>query len=105
MQTNTGGFAGGSKKLCPGGNNPICGLPRQKKNLGRKVSILFILPALLLFVPFANRENFQLEGIVLIVLAGYLSKGFIHYCVAKIFGPLIWCRGFCGWACSAAAIK
>ena len=62
------------------------------------------MPALLIFVPFLNKENFQLEGVVLIVLVGYFSKGFIHYSVAKLFGPLIWGRGFCGWACWTAAI-
>ncbi len=78
--------------------------PMGKRELGRRVSILLNLPALLIFVPFVNRENFQLEGVVLIVLAGYFSKGFIHFAVAKLFGPLIWGRGFCGWACWTAAI-
>jgi len=76
----------------------------RKKILGRKVSILMILPCLLLFVPIINSENFQLEGVVLIVLVGFLGKGFIHYAVAKILGPLIWGRGFCGWACWTAAV-
>lgn len=60
---------------------------KKKKLIGRKVSILLILPALLIFVPFLNNENFQLEGVILIVLVGYFSKGFIHYAVAKLFGP------------------
>lgn len=76
----------------------------RKKILGRKISILMILPCLLLFVPIINCENFQLEGVVLIVLVGFFGKGFIHYAVAKIFGPLIWGRGFCGWACWTAAV-
>ncbi|MCL6479137.1 MAG: 4Fe-4S binding protein [Peptococcaceae bacterium] len=79
-------------------------LPGQKKATGRKIAILMILPSLLIFVPVANNENFQLEGIVLLILIGYFSKGFIHYAVAKIFGPLIWGRGFCGWACWTAAV-
>lgn len=76
----------------------------KKRLLGRKVAILMILPCLLIFVPVVNNENFQLEGVVLIVLVGFFSKGFIHYAVAKIFGPLIWGRGFCGWACWTGAI-
>ncbi len=63
-----------------------------------------ILPCLLLFVPIVNNENFQLEGVMLIVLVGFLNKGFIHYLIAKIFGPLIWRRGFCGYACWTAAV-
>lgn len=79
-------------------------LKGKKKILGRKVAIIMVLPVLLLFVPIYNNENFQLEGIVLIVSVGFLSKGFIHYAVAKIFGPLIWRRGFCSYACWTAAI-
>jgi polyferredoxin len=79
-------------------------LPQRKKTLGRRICILLIVPALLIFVPLVNRENFQLEGVMLIVLAGCFSKGFIHYAVAKLFGPLIWGRGFCGWACWTAAV-
>lgn len=79
-------------------------LPKNKKELGRCVSILLNLPALLIFVPFVNNENFQIEGVILIILVGYFSKGFIHFAVAKLFGPLIWGRGFCGWACWTAAI-
>lgn len=75
-----------------------------QKLLGRKVSLLMIMPCLLFFVPIINNENFQLEGIVLIVAVGFFSKGFIHYAIAKIFGPLIWGRGFCGWACWTAAV-
>ena len=63
-------------------------LKGKKKITGRKVAILMILPCLLIFVPVINNENFQLEGVVLIVLVGLFSKGFIHYAVAKLFGPL-----------------
>jgi len=63
-----------------------------------------VLPALLLFVPVVSNENLQLEGIVLLILIGYFSKGIIHYEIAKVFGPLIWGRAFCGWACWTAAV-
>ena len=79
-------------------------LPGRRRLLGRKVSLLMILPCLLLFVPIANRENFQLEGVVLIVVVGFFSKGFIHYLIAKLLGPLVWRRGFCGYACWTAAV-
>ncbi|RPH33772.1 MAG: 4Fe-4S binding protein [Bacteroidales bacterium] len=79
-------------------------LKGKKRILGRKVAILMVLPCLLLFVPIVNSENFQLEGVALIVMIGFFGKGFIHYAIAKIFGPLIWGRGFCGWACWTAAI-
>lgn len=79
-------------------------LPRSRKGLGRRTALLLILPILLLFVPIANRENLQLEGIVLLLSIGFFSKGVVHYAVAKVFGPLIWGRGFCSWGCWTAAI-
>ena len=79
-------------------------LKGRKKLLGRKIAILMVMPCLLIFIPVVNNENFQLEGVALIVMVGFFSKGFIHYAIAKLFGPLIWGRGFCGWACWTAAI-
>lgn len=79
-------------------------LKGKNRLLGRKICILMIMPALLIFVPVFNNENFQLEGVGLIVLVGFFNKGFIHYMIAKISGPLIWRRGFCGYACWTAAI-
>jgi ferredoxin-type protein NapH len=79
-------------------------LTGRRRLLGRKVALLMILPCLLFFVPIVNRENFQLEGVALIVMVGFFSKGFIHYLVAKLLGPLIWRRGFCGYACWTAAV-
>ncbi len=79
-------------------------LEGEKKLIGRKIAILMIFPCLFLFVPIVNNENFQLEGVALIVFIGFFNKGFIHYLVAKVLGPLIWGRGFCGWACWTGAI-
>jgi polyferredoxin len=78
--------------------------PPARKRTGRRIAILMVMPSLLLFVPIVNNENFQLEGVFLIILAGILGKGVIHYAIAKIFGPLVWGRGFCGWACWTAAV-
>lgn len=79
-------------------------LPRNRKGTGRRTALLLNLPALLLFVPIANNENLQLEGIVLLLSIGFFGKGVIHYAVAKVFGPLVWGRGFCSWGCWTAAI-
>jgi polyferredoxin len=55
-----------------------------------------------------QRENMQIEETV-IYLAYFISTGIftrvlIHYAIAKVFGPLIWGRGYCGWACYTAAL-
>ncbi len=79
-------------------------LSKDKPGFGRRITLLMIMPLLLLFVPIVNHENFQLEGVFLFILSGFIGKGVIHYAVAKLFGPLIWGRGFCGWACWTAAV-
>jgi polyferredoxin len=37
------------------------------------------------------------------IISGVFSSVLIHYAIAKIIGPFIWGRGFCGWACWTAA--
>lgn len=80
----------------------------KQKDLGRRVAILMISPLFLIFLGVLQRENLQLEETVfyvyLFVLTGLFIRVLVHYAVAKIFGPLIWGRGFCGWACWTAAI-
>ncbi|OGQ78620.1 MAG: 4Fe-4S ferredoxin [Deltaproteobacteria bacterium RIFOXYA12_FULL_58_15] len=76
----------------------------KKKDIGRRVSILAASPIFLVFLGVIQHENLQLEETVFYLYAGVFSRVLIHYAIAKIFGPLIWGRGFCGWACWTAAI-
>jgi polyferredoxin len=80
----------------------------KSKDIGRKVSILLIAPVFLVFLGALQRENLQLEETVfylsLFFATGLFTRVLIHYAVAKIFGPFIWGRGFCGWACWTAAV-
>ncbi|GHU22756.1 hypothetical protein FACS1894172_05180 [Spirochaetia bacterium] len=41
---------------------------------------------------------------VYFINTGIFTRVLIHYAIAKIFGPLIWGRGYCGWACYTAAL-
>ncbi len=74
-------------------------LPRNKKSLGRRVAQLLIGIYMLGFLGVLMHENMQLEGFFFYVLGGIFEGSVIHYGVAKIFGPLLFGRGFCGWAC------
>ena len=80
----------------------------KAKDLGRRVSILMISPVFLIFLGIMQRENLQLEETVFYALlffsSGIFTRVLIHYTIAKILGPFIWGRGFCGWACWTAAI-
>jgi polyferredoxin len=78
------------------------------KDLGRRISILMISPIFLIFLGIIQRENLQIEETVFDTIF-FLSSGIItpvvlHYAIAKIIGPFIWGRGFCGWACWTAAL-
>ena len=41
-------------------------------------------------------ENMQLEGFFFYFLSGFFAGSVIHYLVAKILGPVLFGRGFCG---------
>ena len=49
-------------------------------------------------------ENMQIEGFWYYLFTGVFEAATIHYAVAKIFGPLIFGRGWCGFACWTAMI-
>jgi polyferredoxin len=80
----------------------------KAKDFGRRISILMISPVFLIFLGIICQENFQIEETIFHTLffisSGIFSSVLIHYAIAKIIGPLIWGRGFCGWACWTAAI-
>ena len=46
----------------------------------------------------------QIEGFWYYLFTGVFEAATIHYAVAKIFGPLLFGRGWCGYACWTAMI-
>ncbi len=79
-------------------------LPRKNKPSGRRVAQLLVGLYMLGFLGLLNKENMQLEGFFFYLLSGFFAGSVIHYMVAKIFGPLLFGRGFCGWACWTAMV-
>lgn len=49
-------------------------------------------------------ENMQIEGFWYYLFLGVFEAAVIHYAVAKICGPLLFGRGWCGYACWTAMI-
>jgi len=74
-------------------------LPSKKKPSGRRFAQLLIGIYMLGFLGIIKMENMQLEGFFFYLLSGFFAGSVIHYLVAKILGPIIFGRGFCGWAC------
>lgn len=54
---------------------------------------------MLVYLGIICRENMQIEGFWYYLFLGVFEAAVIHYLVAKIAGPLIFGRGWCGYAC------
>ena len=74
-------------------------LPKRQKPVGRRVSLLLIGLYLFGFVGLTGRENIQMEGVWWSLINGTYYAAVWHYLVAKIVGPLLFGRLWCGWAC------
>lgn len=59
---------------------------------------------MLLYLGIFAGENMQIEGFWYYLLLGVFEAAVIHYAVAKIVGPLLFGRGWCGYACWTAMV-
>ena len=59
---------------------------------------------MLVYLGLLCNENMQIEGFWYYLFLGVFEAAAIHYAVAKIFGPLLFGRGWCGYACWTAMI-
>src|SRR3990172_1242843 len=74
-------------------------LPKKRKPLGRRLALMMVGSLLVIFALFIGVENVQIEGVFFGLMTGVIQMAVIHYLIAKIFGPLIFGRMWCGWAC------
>lgn len=73
------------------------------KHARRMVQLLVGL-YMLVYLGLISNENMQIEGFWYYLFTGVFEAATIHYAVAKIFGPLIFGRGWCGYACWTAMV-
>ena len=59
---------------------------------------------MLLYLGIVSGENMQIEGFWYYLFLGVFEAATIHYAVAKLFGPLLFGRGWCGYACWTAMV-
>lgn len=71
---------------------------------GRRVTQLLVGLYMLVYLGLISNENMQIEGFWYYLFTGVFEAATIHYAVAKIFGPLIFGRGWCGYACWTAMV-
>jgi len=79
-------------------------LPRKKKPSGRRFAQLLVGLYLFGFLGLIKYENMQIEGFFFYLLGGFFAGSVIHYIIAKMFLPILFGRGWCGWACWTAMV-
>jgi ferredoxin-type protein NapH len=81
----------------------ICLMIARHKN-ARIFIQFFIGLYMLVYLGIIRRENMQIEGFFYYAFIGVFEAALIHYIVAKIAGPFLFGRGWCGYACWTAMI-
>lgn len=76
---------------------------KQYRHARRVVQLLVGL-YMLIYLGLICNENMQIEGFWYYLFNGVFEAATIHYAAAKIFGPLIFGRGWCGYACWTAMV-
>lgn len=76
----------------------------KKHKYARRITQLLVGTYMLVYLGLICNENMQLEGFWYYLFAGVFEAATIHYAVAKIFGPLLFGRGWCGYACWTAMV-
>ena len=76
----------------------------RKRRYARRMVQLLVGLYMLVYLGIICRENMQIEGFWYYLFTGVFEAATIHYAVAKIFGPLLFGRGWCGYACWTAMV-
>lgn len=76
----------------------------RKSARARRVTQLLVGLYMLVYLGLICNENMQIEGFWYYLFTGVFEAATIHYAVAKIFGPLLFGRGWCGYACWTAMV-
>lgn len=72
------------------------------RQLVRKIILILLGTYVLVVMSFLREQNYQIEGVFLNIIVGSMGGVLLHYLVAKIGGPLVFGRGWCGWGCWTA---
>ena len=76
----------------------------KKKPYARRAVQFAVGLYMLVYLGLLSNENMQIEGFWYYLFTGTFEAATIHYAVAKIFGPLLFGRGWCGYACWTAMV-
>lgn len=76
----------------------------KKVKYARNLVQLSVGLYMLVYLGALSRENMQIEGFWFYLFSGVFAAAVLHYAIAKIFGPLLFGRGWCGYACWTAMV-
>lgn len=76
----------------------------RKYKYARRIVQLLVGLYMLIYLGLICGENMQIEGFWYYLFTGVFEAATIHYAIAKIFGPLLFGRGWCGYACWTAMV-
>ena len=76
----------------------------KKKKYARNAVQFAVGLYMLVYLGVLCRENMQIEGFWYYLFLGVFEAAVIHYVIAKILGPLLFGRGWCGYACWTAMV-
>lgn len=79
-------------------------LMQVKYPYARNIVQLLVGSYMFVYLGLICNENMQIEGFWYYLFIGVFEATTIHYAIAKLFGPLIFGRGWCGYACWTAMI-
>ena len=79
-------------------------LMAKGKHYARNVIMLAVGLYLLIYVGLLGHENMLMSGFWYYLFLGVFEAAVIHYLIAKIAGPFLFGRGWCGYACWTAMV-
>lgn len=78
-------------------------LPVKIKLVARKISMLIVGSTILILAGILGKQNFQLEGLIFLILGGFFGGPVIHF-IMKIGGTFFTGRSWCSWGCWTAMV-
>ena len=79
-------------------------LMSRKKDYARNIIMIAVGSYLFIYVGIFGHENLSMSGFWYYLFSGVFEAAVIHFLVAKIAGPFLFGRGWCGYACWTAMI-
>jgi ferredoxin len=79
-------------------------LKMRKFKYARHIVLFAVGLYMFVYLGILSNENMQIEGFWILLCNGVFYAAVLHYLITKIFGPMLFCRGWCGYACWIAMV-